>query len=159
MSMAGAPAAHPLRPSSVQLIALAICSVLGIIAGAAFIWLSPTMARNIFLAGFLWTLLVEMGSGIGRCVYERVCKGEWRRALALGFEMTFPATTMYLAMVVLLTLGFAAKPVVTAGGEMAVTRPDILATAPILYAVTLVVALMLVIGSVLTSPFPRHRSR
>lgn len=137
-------------------IALAVSALLGLIAGSSFLWADIERGWNLFLAGFLWTLISAAGTGLLRCVRERVRRDEWQRGLQIGAVMTFPLTTVYLLVVALLTAGVTADTVMLPGGGMVAAKPDMLAVAPICYAVTLLVAVLVGPVYVLTSPFGRR---
>jgi hypothetical protein len=141
--------------SGFLLVALALSTVLGLVVGSSFVWAAPSRAWEYLIAGFLWVLIVSVVTGLGRLLRERIRRGEWRRCLALGCEMTFPTTTMYL-LAVALGSSSAAQVVTLPGGEQVVGRPDIISIAPIFYGGALVLALLLGPGYMLTSPFPRQ---
>lgn len=148
-----------LRVSKIQFAGLVISSLLGVVAGSAFLWAVPDRAWNIFLAGFLWTLLVAAGTAIVRCVRERVQHGDWWRGIAVGCEMTFPLTTLYMLAVALVTAGIPAGQLVQTGQMMVAAKPDLLAVAPVFYAASLVLAVVVGPVYVLTSPFGRTYSK
>ncbi len=141
--------------SGFLLAALALSTVLGLVVGSSFVWADTERAWEYLMAGFLWVLIVSVVTGLGRLIRERIRRGEWRRCLALGCEMTFPTTTMYLLAVALGSSG-AAQVVTMPDGEQVAGRPDIIAIAPILYGGALALALLLGPGYMLTSPFPRR---
>jgi hypothetical protein len=140
------------RFSIFQLVALILSTILGIIVGSSFIWAEPGQGWTFLVAGFLWVLLISAGCGLGRFVRERVQRGEWRRCFAIGCEMTFPTTTLYMLGVALASLG-AADVTTLASGELAMGRPDMLMVAPIFYVIALVLALLIGPVFMLTSPF------
>ncbi len=80
-------------------------------------------AWNIFLAGFLWTLLLATATALVRCVRERLQRGDrWN-----GMEQV--------------------------GNVMVTTRPYLLAVAPVFYASSLLVAIAVGPVHAPTSPF------
>ncbi len=138
-------------------IALAVSALLGLIAGSSFFWADTERGWNLFLAGFLWTLISAAGTGLLRCVRERVHRDEWLRGLQIGAVMTFPLTTIYLLVVGLLTAGITGDPVTLPNGGVVAARPELLVVAPICYVMTLIVALLVGPVYVLTSPFGRRK--
>lgn len=140
------------RFSVFQLGALGASTVIGLIAGSSFLWAQPDRAWNILIAGFLWVLLIALGAGLARAVRERIQRGEWLRCLALGCEMTFPSTTLYILCVALASSGAPATAVLSDGTAVK-GRPDMLALLPLLYSITLLVAVIIGPGYMLTSPF------
>ncbi|GEM_PF-655447 len=148
-------ASRGLRLSAVHLAGLGISTLLGVVAGSAFYWAAPERAWNIFLAGFLWTMIVAAGTALVRCVRERLPRGAWVRGIAMGCEMTFPLTTLYMLAVALLTLGIPADEATQVGNVMLAARPDFLAVAPVFYAASLVLGVVVGPVYVLTSPFRR----
>lgn len=143
------------RPSWVQLVGLGLSTLLGLVAGSAFYWAVPERAWSIFLAGFLWTLMVAAGTALVRCVRERLGRGDWWHGLAVGCEMTFPLTTLYMLAVALVTVGLPANETAQVGSVLVATRPNLLAIAPVFYASSLVVGVVVGPVYVLTSPFRR----
>jgi hypothetical protein len=139
-------------------IALGVSALLGLIAGSAFFWADTERGWNLFLAGFLWTLISAAGTGLLRCVRERVHRDEWRRGMWIGAVMTFPLTTAYLLVFALLTAGVTGDPVTLPNGGVVAAKPELLVVAPICYAMTLIVALLVGPVYVLTSPFGRRKS-
>jgi hypothetical protein len=109
----------------------------------------------MFLAGFLWTMIVAAGTALVRCVRERLPRGAWVRGIAMGCEMTFPLTTLYMLAVALVTLGVPADGATQVGNVMIAARPDFLAVAPVFYAASLVLGVVVGPVYVLTSPFRR----
>ncbi len=148
-------AMRSMHVSAIHLVGLGISLILGLFAGSAFWWASPEQAWNIFLAGFLWTLLTAMGTAIVRFMRERVQRGDWWHGIAIGCEMTFPLTTLYMLGVVLMTLSLPAGGMVEIRGLMVASRPHMLAVAPVFYTVSLVLAIVLGPLYALTSPFKR----
>lgn len=139
-------------------IALAVSGLLGLIAGSAFLWASIERAWNIFLAGFLWTLISAAGTALLRCVRERLRYGDWRRGLQIGSVMTFPLTTLYLLMVGLTSAGARSDLALLADGSSVARRPDLIAVAPVLYGITLLLAFFVGPLYALTSPYGRNHS-
>lgn len=131
---------------------LVASTIVGLIVGAAFIWARPERAWDHLISGFLWVLIIATGTGIVRGVRERVGRGEWRRCIALGLGMTFPLTTAYLVAVWLVSLA-APETRTLADGTVVMGRPDMLAVAPLLYGMTLLLAVLLGPVYMLTSPF------
>lgn len=121
------------------LIPLAVSALLGAIGGSAFRWAGSSVAWNIFIAAFLWTLIAAAGTTIGRFAGERLRRGHWRRGLWLAHLQSFPLTTVFLLVAVVFSAELTLGP----------------AVAPVLYACTLAVALALAILGVLTSPYRR----
>ena len=150
-------AARRLGITGVHMAGLAISTGLGLIAGSSFLWATPDRAWNIFLAGFLWTLLLATATALVRCVREQLQRGDWWNGIALGLEMTFPLTTLYIIGVGIITIGLPADGMEQVGTVMVTTRPNLLVVAPAFYASSLVVAI--VVGPVyaLTSPFRREQ--
>jgi hypothetical protein len=140
------------RFSIFLLSALASSTLLGIIVGFSFWWAAPERAWDHLIAGFLWVMLIAVGTGLARSVRERIQRGEWRRGLAVGCEMTFPPVTLYMLAVALVSLGAAEVTILTDGTNV-VSRPDMLAVAPIFYGVTMAVAVFIGPVYMLTSPF------
>lgn len=140
------------RLSPALLVAMAVSVVLGLIGGSAYLW-APERAGSLFMAMFLWTLLSATGTALARCVIERVRRGELKRGLLIGFEMSFPLTTCYLVTVALVSAGAPVEAAVPGADVLTAMRPDVLAVAPICYAATLVVALITGPLYALTSPF------
>jgi hypothetical protein len=138
--------------SGFQLVGLALCTVVGLIVGSSFVWAAPSNAWTYLIMGFLWVLLISAATGLGRCVRERLQRGDWVRGIAIGSEMSFPNTTMFLLAVLLASLG-AAETTVLSSGASVMSKPDMLMVAPIFYSITL--AMAVIIGPVytLTSPF------
>lgn len=139
-----------------HLSALATSTVLGLIVGAMFVFVAnPHRAWDALIAGFLWVMLVSAAMSIARFMRERIQRGEWRRCLALGMEMTFPATTLYILAVALVSAG-AAETTILAGTEIP-RRPDLLTLAPVFYLATLALALFVGPAFMLTSPFGKQQ--
>ncbi len=134
--------------SAAQLVALGLCTLIGLIVGSSFLWTDLDRAWTNLVAGFLWVLVISAASSIVRFVRERIRRGEWRRGIALGCEMTFPTTTMYMLAIGMASLGAA---------EM--IRPDLLMVAPIFYSITLVLAVLVGPVYMLTSPFGTLQTR
>jgi hypothetical protein len=137
--------------------ALIISAVLGIIAGSAFHWAALALAWNLFIAGFLWTLLIAVGVLIFRCFHERVRKGEWRRGITMAWMMMFPTSTIYMATIMLITIGISANRVRIPG--VLPEKPDMLIIAPLFYGIILIIATLLGSTYVLTSPFRPAEAR
>lgn len=143
------------RVSPLFIVVVAVGSVLGLISGSAFGWAPSGRAWSIFLAGFLWTMIVALGTTLARCLKERVRRGQWRRGLVLGCVMTFPPTTLYMLAAVLVSAGLQAigavqpPPVGAPGGPIT----EILTIAPIFYATSLGMAVMTGPLYAWTSPF------
>lgn len=133
---------------------MGISSMLGLIGGSAFLWAGPDRAWDVFMAGFLWTLLVAVGSGLFRCFTERLRRGEWKRGIAIGCEMSFPLTTLYMVAAALIT-ALISEDYVLHNGTVVTSKPDMLLVAPLFYACTLVVAIVIGPVYVLTSPFKK----
>lgn len=144
------------RLSRVHLLAMAVSTVLGLAAGSAFLWAAPRQAWGIFLAGFLWMLIVATATALVRCVRERLGRGEWRRGLALGCEMTFPPTTLFLLGAALASAGVQPEMLALSHGALVASKPDMLTVAPLFYTASLVMALVVGPLYVLTSPFKRR---
>jgi hypothetical protein len=96
-------------------------------------------------------LIIATATGLARSMRERVQRGDWRHGLAIGCEMTFPTTTVYLLAVALASLG--AADVTLLNGEQVVGKPDMLMIAPIFYGITLALAVLIGPIYMLTSPF------
>lgn len=143
------------RLSIIHLMGLGISTALGLAAGSAFGWAAPGQAWNMFLAGFLWTLIVAVGTAVVRCMREQVQRGDWWRGIAVGCEMTFPLTTMYMLAVALITLRVPAESFTQANGLPITSKPDLLTIAPVFYTASLVLAILVGPGYALTSPFRR----
>ena len=139
-----------------QLIGMAISSVLGLFAGSAFLWAEPRQAWSIFLAGFLWTLIAATGTALVRCVRERLQRGEWRRSAILGLAMTFPPTTFYMLGAALASAGIQAEQIVQPNGVIIASKPDMLSVAPIFYSASLAIAFIVGPFYALTSPFKQR---
>jgi hypothetical protein len=135
-----------------QLISLALSVVVGAIVGSSFVWAPPENAWTYLMVGFLWVLIISAATGLGRCVRERLQRGDWVRGIAIGSEMSFPNTTMFLLGVMLSSLN-APETTVLASGASVVSKPDLVMIVPIFYSITL--AMAIIIGPVytLTSPF------
>jgi hypothetical protein len=146
-----------LKFSAFQFGALAFSTIVGFIVGSSFMWANPEKAWNFFLAGFLWVLIISAGTGLARCVRERIQRGEWWRGLAVGCEMTFPTTTMYMLTVALASAGAVEATTLANGASLAV-RPDMLLIAPVFYAVALAMAVFIGPVFMLTSPFGKNHS-
>jgi hypothetical protein len=147
-----------LQKVSVFQIATMITSVvLGLIVGSSFIWAAPGRAWDNLIAGFLWVMLVAVAMGLAQFfVRERLRRDQWWRGIGLGCEMTFPATTLYMLLVALASAS-AAETTAGAGGTLVLSRPDMLALAPLFYGVTLAVAIFIGPVCVWTSPFGMHK--
>ncbi len=143
-----------LQFSRIQLGALTVVFLIGLLVGSTFLWAAPPQAWDYTIAGFLWVLLIAAGSGLVRAFRERIKRGEWQRCLALGCEMTFPLTTMYILGMVLASAG-AAETALLANGTSVAGKPDLLVLVPVYYSVTLIIALLLGPAYMLTSPFGR----
>lgn len=133
------------------LVPLLLSTLLGIIAGSAFYWAALDLAWNIFIAGFLWTLIVGVGSLIAQFVCEQVRQGEWRRGLVIACKAMLPPTTLYMLTVTLVTIGIAAERELVPG--VLPDKPHMLTIVPLFCLITLVIALLLGSAYVLTSPF------
>jgi hypothetical protein len=140
------------KVSVVQLGALVLSTIIGLVVGSSFVWGEAEHAWNHLYTGFLWVLIVSAGTGLARCVQEKVQRGEWWRGVAVGCEMSFPNTTMYMLAVFLASLG-AADVATLADGASVMNRPDMLLVAPLFYAITLGIAFIIGPVYVLTSPF------
>lgn len=130
-----------MMPSPALLIALAVSAVLGGVGGSGFLWAAPQTAWNLFTAMFLWTLISAAGTTIGRYAVERLQRGEWRRGVQIAAVQSFPLVTVFLCV---------------AAGIAAAAEVDLAPrTAPMIYAVTLVLGLFLTLLGVLSSPYRR----
>ncbi len=123
--------------SPVFLIALLLSALLGGAGGSALRWAGPEQGWNLFTAAFLWTLIAAAGTTIGRFAAERVRRGDWRRGLWLVLAQSFPLTTTFMLVGIVLSTGLVLVP----------------SLIPILYGATLVVALVLFALGVFTSPY------
>jgi hypothetical protein len=128
-----------MKVSLAFLIPLAVSVALGAIGGSAFRWADTVQAWNIFIATFLWTLIAAAGTTIGRFAVERLRRGRWRRGIWLAAVQSFPLTTAFLLV----------AAVASAGAVLG------LSVVLILYSCTLVVALVMAVMGVMTSPFTR----
>ncbi|NCC31736.1 MAG: hypothetical protein EOM24_06870 [Chloroflexia bacterium] len=124
-----------MKVSPAFLIPLGVSALLGVIGGTAFLWAGREQAWNLFTAAFLWTLIAAAGTTIGRFAGERVRRGNWRRGLWLAHTQTFPLTTVFLGVALLVGA--------PSGGSVVV----------ILYLCTLVVAVAMSLLGVLSSPY------
>lgn len=124
-----------IRVSPVFLIPLAVSALLGMIGGGSFRWAGEPQAWNIFTAAFLWTLISAAGTTIGRFAGERLRRGAWGQGLRLAAIQSFPLTTSFLLISLLL-----GAPLAPAVGV-------------VLYSCTLVIALFVAILGVMTSPY------
>jgi hypothetical protein len=139
------------RVSVFQKAALGLSSFIGVLVGIAFLQDDPRPAWTCLFGGFLTVMLIMGITGLGRCVQQRIRRGEWRRCLILGSTATFPATTCYILAVWLVSLGTRHEPMMLDGFPL--SHPSLLAVAPGVYLVTLVLALLVGPGYMLTSPF------
>lgn len=119
------------------LIPLGVSAILGAVGGSAFRWALPQQAWNIFIAAFLWTLISAAGTAIARFAGERVRRGQWRRGLWIAHAQSFPLTTMFLIVAVVVSARVTLVPQVV----------------PVLYGCTLLVALAVAGLGVLGSPY------
>ncbi len=142
-----------LQVTPLHLVAMLISMLLGLVAGSSFLWAAPRQAWSIFLAGFLWTLIVSLGAALLRCQREQLRRGEWLRGVVLGCMMIFPQTTLYMLAVALILAGVEANVSVQAYDVFVANKPDWLEVAPIFYAASLVMVLVVGPLYVLTSPF------
>jgi hypothetical protein len=141
------------RPGIFSLSTLITGGILGLLVGTSFVWARTDRAWDHMITGFLWVMLVAVGTGLVRSMRERIGRGEWRRSLAVGCEMTFPSTTMYLLGVALVSWIATATPLLSSANM--VTLTEVLRLAPVYYAIALAIALFLGPFCMLTSPYGR----
>lgn len=122
-----------------QPVAIGICALLGAFSGWMFSRDNLAFAWILFLFGFIWVLIMSLLLGMRLAYQSRLARGEWRAALHIGFASAFPLATAYLALVALLTLPIELRSVPLAQGGQALSRPDLLLHAPVLYLCSLLV--------------------
>lgn len=144
------PSPQPLRRSQqpafrwwlVQPLAIGLCALLGAFSGWLFTRDNLPFAWIMFLFGFVWVLIISLLLGLILAYRTRLGRADWRAALHIGLASAFPPATAYLALTALLTWPIKLAQIDLPGGGQALSRPDLLRHAPVLYLCSLVVGMI-----------------
>lgn len=140
-----------------QPIAIGACALLGAFSGWMFSRDNLPFAWIMFLFGFVWVLIISLLLGLILAYRTRLARADWRAALHIGFASAFPTATAYLALMALLTWRIELMVVDLPTGGQALSRPDLLRHAPVLYLCSLVVGLISGPLYAAASPLQRHQ--
>jgi hypothetical protein len=122
--------------------AIGVCALLGAFSGWLFSRDNLPFAWIMFLFGFVWVLIISLLLGLILAYRVRLVRADWRAALHIGLASAFPTATAYLALMALLTWPIKLALIELPTGGQALSRPDLLRHAPVLYLCSLVVGLI-----------------